>query len=188
MKITAEARKHLITKNSVSYRVTVRTFSMKNGEQGELTVEISGDYNSDIEMVSAVAGRYTTQDIAVVPVALKPIEKLEDRRAMYDDHFALCGSPVKDGDKLQGLMVRTLKLNTVSVVSADFENREFKDEKLYVIGSFETAEEALSWYIKRNPEAKKAYGMPTMEKPVEIKYGLPVDKFFEHSFSITDSE
>ena len=187
-KITAVARKHLITRNSISYRVTVRTFSMKDGQQGELTVEISGDYASDIEMLSAIAGRYTTAETAVVPVALKPIEKLEDRRAMFDDQFAFYAHPVKEDEKLAGIMVRSLKLTAVHAVCANFKERKFTEETLYVMGTFDTAEEALSWYVKRHPEDNKVYGEATTENPVEIKYGIPVADFYNHSFSISTEE
>lgn len=187
-KITAEARKHLITRNSVSFRVTVRTFSMKDGKPGELTAEISGDYATDIEMLSAVAGRYTTAETAVVPVAVKPIEKLEDRRAMFDDQFAFYAHPVKEDEKLTGLMVRSLKVTAVHAVSADFVERKFTDETLFVVGTFETAEQALAWYSKRHPEDKKVYGCATIENPVEIKYGMPVSEFYSHSFSITEEQ
>lgn len=188
MKITAEARKHMITRNSVSYRVTLKTFSMKDGSQGEISVNVSGDFSSEQDMLGYVATRNTTSEIAVVPVAVKPVEKLEDRRAMFDDDFFRYGHILKDDEKITGLMVRTLKIAVVHCVSADFEKREFNEDAICVIGSFENAEDAVTWYKKRTPNDKKVYGNFSGMESNEVKVAIPVNEFYNHSFSITDEK
>ncbi len=186
--MTSEARKHLITKSAVSYRVTLKTFSMVTGEAGEMTAEISGNFSTESEMLGAVAVRYTTTEEAVVPVLVKPIEKVEDRRAMFDDDFFRYGHILKDGEKICDSMIRTLTLCHIKCLSADFENQTFSDEMITVIGDFDNAEEAVSWHKKRTPNDSKIYGKFSSMEKAEIKVALPVADFFAHSFSVNNNE
>lgn len=187
-KMTAEARKHLITKNSVSYRATLRTFDMKTGAQGTQSFSASGDFATEQDMLGFIASRNTTSELAVVPVAVNPVEKIEDRRALFDDEFFRIGHILKEDEKLAGLMVRTLNLNTVHCISADFETQTFSKELVQMIGNFDTAEECVTWYKKRTPTDKKIYGKFVSMESTEIKVAVPVSEFFAHSFSISNEE
>ena len=189
MKITAEERKHLVTKSTVSYRVTVRTFSMKTGEQGEMTVNVSGDFQNDLALLSYVAGRYTTSEVAVVPVALSDIEKIDKRYVMFDGTFFKSGNILSDTDKTAGLMVRTLTLTTVKVICADFESRQFKEEKVNVIGEYDSAQSVVDW-INRDglKKSNKVYAVADSEymDKCSVKIGIDPAVFFENAFCLTE--
>lgn len=182
--ITAEARKHLITRSTSEYKVRLRTFSMKDGSQGEQEFKVSGDFSSDMEICAHVSARYTTQEIAVVPVALSPVELIGHRFAMYDDRFVLLGHVLKDGEKLTGLMVRTITITEIFVTEADFVSRTFSDKKLSVYGTFDSAQDALAWYVKRNPNTGCAYIASEITGTQEVKIAVPVQKFFDHAFAL----
>lgn len=187
-KLTAEARKHIITKSARKYRADVLTISLSDGKQGYARYEIAGDFDKDIDVLSAISARYSINGVrAVAPITNGAVEKIENRFAMFDDDFFANGSIIKDGDKIAGLMVRTLTLNTIKCLCADFDTQTFSEATICVVGDFDSADDAMLWYKKRTPDDKKIYGKFSMES-VSVKIAMKPADFMSKAFAIDNTE
>lgn len=184
-KITAEARKHLITKSTADFSAYLFTISKEDGKQSYEKYTISGSFDTDMEIMVAICGRYTDAQKVVAPMTDRAIEKIETRYAMFDDDFFADSTIVRQDTKTAGNMVRTLTVNTLHFVQADFETKTFEDRSLPVIGNFENARDCLNWIIKRYPDLQdKAVGKPEIVDTYEIKCMMNIDTFFENAFMI----
>lgn len=187
-KMTTEMRKHLITKSAVSFKAYVLTIDTTTGKSSYEPYTISGSYDTDISILSAIAGRYTTTEKAVAPMTNAPIEKIEKRFAMTDADFFRYGTVVKDGMKTVGNMVRSMTLTTVSAKYADFDNEIFGSDLIQVIGDFNSSEDAVKWYKNVTPTDKRIYGKYSEMEKTEFQCMMPTERFFEHAFPLTEDD
>lgn len=189
-KMTAEQRRHLITKTAVSYRAYVLTIDTTTGKNTYEPYTISGTFDTDISILSAIAGRYTTREKAVAPMSDRPIEKIEKRFAMTDSAFVRYGRMVTDDTKTVGYMVRTITMTEVTVRFADFETETFGTENIVVCGDFVDAESAVDYYKRYENIStdSKVYGPAKITEKTDIKFMIRPEEFFANSFAMNDEE
>lgn len=187
-KMTTEMRKHIITKSAVSFKAYVLTIDTTTGKSSYEPYTISGSYDTDIAILSAIAGRYTTTEKAVAPMTNAPIEKIDKRFAMFDGEFLKYGTPVKDDTKTIGYMVRTLTLTEITAKYADFDTETFGEKKITVLGEYTDIEKAVAWHKATTPDDKNLYGKFSEPKYYEIKVMMKPDTFFAHAFPMEEND
>lgn len=188
IKLTTEARKHLITKTACETRANVLTIDLTdNGKQSYIPYTVSGSFNTDLEALAYISARYTTSEKPVAPVTNAPVEKIEKRFAMFDFDFVRYGNLLTEDSKKVGLMVRTIDFYSVPVICADFDKQEFTKTTVTVCGVFENAVSALEWYASNHPE-NKAYRVDKEReaKGYQLQYGMNPQSFFDNAFALTE--